>query len=335
MTASIDWAGWLDWLRAINPADLVLGGVILAGIVLGWSRGLVAAGLRLLTLAGSLALAFAGYPYPASWLESLSTSLGPWTGPVSFLATFIVAQAVLGAIAAALVRAVPGHVHTHGVTRALGMVPGACSGLIHATVLSVLLLTVPVLDGLTTVARGSVIADRLSGPAGWIEARLQPIFGDPAIRRTLQALTIRPDSGSVVQLPFKVASPRARPDLEARMLDLLNAERAQQGLTPLRADPELAEVARAHSRDMLARGYFSHVAPDRRDPFDRMRAAKVRYLIAGENLALAHTLAAAHRGLMDSPGHRANILRPQFGRVGIAVLDGGMHGLMVTQNFRN
>ena len=334
MTAIPDWGGWLDWLRGINPVDLVLGAVILAGVVLGWSRGLIVASLRLLTLAGSLALAFLGYRYPAAWLESL-TALGPWTAPVGFLATFIVAQVLLGAVAAALVRAVPGRVHAHGITRALGMAPGLVAGLINATVLSVLLLTVPVLDGLTTVARGSVIADRLAEPAAWIEAKLQPIFDDPAIRRTLQALTIRPDSKGVIQLPFKVANPRPRPDLEARMLDLLNSERAQRGLNPLRADPELAEVARAHSRDMFARGYFSHVAPDRRDPFDRMRAAKVRYLIAGENLALAHTLAAAHRGLMESPGHRANILRPQFGRVGIAVVDGGMHGLMVTQNFRN
>jgi len=43
----------------------------------------------------------------------------------------------------------------------------------------------------------------------------------------------------------------------------------------------------------------------------------------------------AHAGLMNSPGHRANILRPQFGRVGIGIMDGGVHGLMVTQNFRN
>ena len=59
------------------------------------------------------------------------------------------------------------------------------------------------------------------------------------------------------------------------------------------------------------------------------------YLSAGENLALAPTLHSAHTGLMHSPGHRANILRPQFGRLGIGILDAGRHGLMVTQEFRN
>jgi uncharacterized protein YkwD len=94
-------------------------------------------------------------------------------------------------------------------------------------------------------------------------------------------------------------------------------------------------VARAHSTDMFARGYFSHYAPDGASMDDRLRRHEVRYRIAGENLALARSLTMAHEGLMKSPGHRANILRPQFGRVGIGVLDGGRHGLMVTQNFRD
>jgi uncharacterized protein YkwD len=66
-----------------------------------------------------------------------------------------------------------------------------------------------------------------------------------------------------------------------------------------------------------------------------MREANVRFRIAGENLALAQTLQMAHTGLMNSPGHRANILRPQFGRVGIGIMDGGKRGLMVSQEFRN
>ena len=75
--------------------------------------------------------------------------------------------------------------------------------------------------------------------------------------------------------------------------------------------------------------------PEGRDPFERMREANVRFLAAGENLALAPTLQIAHTGLMNSPGHRANILQRDFGRVGIGIMDGGVHGLMVTQDFRN
>jgi uncharacterized protein YkwD len=71
------------------------------------------------------------------------------------------------------------------------------------------------------------------------------------------------------------------------------------------------------------------------DPFDRMREANVRFVTAGENLALVPTVQVAHRGLMNSPGHRANILYPQFARVGIGIMDGGIRGLMISQEFRN
>jgi uncharacterized protein YkwD len=193
---------------------------------------------------------------------------------------------------------------------------------------------VPLFDGLSSLARDSAIASRLSAPAQWLEAQLAPIF-DPAVRRTLQALTVQPESRTSVRLRFNNASAKVRPDLEARMLEMVNAERAVQQLKPLESDPELSEVARAHSRDMLARGYFSHVTPEGKDPFERMREAHVRFLRAGENLALAQTRAGAHQDLMNSPGHRANVLRAQFGRLGIGVLDAGRYGLMITQDFRN
>jgi uncharacterized protein YkwD len=119
------------------------------------------------------------------------------------------------------------------------------------------------------------------------------------------------------------------------MLEMVNRERASAGLKPLAPDPPMTEVARLHSADMFARGYFSHVTPEGRSPFDRINAASIAYRTAGENLALAPTLSIAHNGLMNSPGHRANILRPEFGRLGIGIMDGGRRGIMVTQNFRN
>uniref|UniRef100_UPI0017FEC816 CAP domain-containing protein n=1 Tax=Ramlibacter sp. TaxID=1917967 RepID=UPI0017FEC816 len=205
---------------------------------------------------------------------------------------------------------------------------------VNAAVATVVLLALPLPDALARMARDSEAAERLSPGVEWVQAQLAPIF-QPAIARSLQALKVPQDDTHSVALRFTVADPKARAELEARMLELVNAERAREGLKPLKADPELAEVARAHSRDMFARGYFSHVSPDGGKLSDRMRKGEVRYLLAGENLALAPTLPVAHQGLMNSPGHRANILRPQFGRVGIGVLDGGRHGLMVTQDFRN
>ena len=189
-------------------------------------------------------------------------------------------------------------------------------------------------EGLRERARESPLVNRLAIYAERLEAALHPVFAE-AVAESLNFLTIQPESNERVALPYKVANPRPRPDLEARMLELVNKERVAAGLGALAPDPELTEVARRHSADMFARGYFAHDTPEGRDPFERMREANVRFVNAGENLALAPTVQVAHRGLMNSPGHRANILYPKFGRVGIGIMDGGIRGLMISQEFRN
>jgi uncharacterized protein YkwD len=86
---------------------------------------------------------------------------------------------------------------------------------------------------------------------------------------------------------------------------------------------------------MLQGGFFSHYDKEGRSPFDRMDDARIAYLSAGENLALAPNTDLAMQGLMNSPGHRANILSKNFGHVGIGVMDGGIYGKMFVQEFTN
>ena len=321
-------------LSSLNLIDIALAVIVLVGLLGGWRRGFLTTTLQLLTLVASLVAALVGYHFPLAWLEAFAPALGVWTAPLSFLATYVFAHLAFGMLAGALAGAFSRTVHAHGINRALGLAPGLVNGIINAMLASLLLLTLPLSDALSKLTRESVLASQLSVPAQWLEARLAPIF-HPALQRTLQALTVPAEPNATIKLPYQVASPQVRPDLEARMLEMVNAERTTQGLRPLQADPALAEVARAHSRDMFARSYFSHTNPEGQEAFDRMRQARVHFLVAGENLALAQTLPSAHQGLMNSPGHRANILLPKYGRVGIGVLDGGKYGLMVTQNFRN
>jgi uncharacterized protein YkwD len=117
------------------------------------------------------------------------------------------------------------------------------------------------------------------------------------------------------------------------MFKMVNTERVQHGLAPVFFDAKLRAVARAHSDDMFKRGYFSHYTPEGLSPFDRMKNANIEFLSAGENLALAPTTELAMQGLMNSPGHRANILSPSFGKIGIGVIDGGIYGKMYSQEF--
>ena len=85
---------------------------------------------------------------------------------------------------------------------------------------------------------------------------------------------------------------------------------------------------------MFRRGYFSHVTPDKRTPFDRIRAAGVVYVTAGENIAYAPDVDQAQTRLMASVEHRANITNSDFKRVGIGVYRGlGGYEELFTQDF--
>lgn len=317
-----------------NPIDLLLLVIVLVGAGTGWARGFLFSALDLLTLAASLVAAFLGYREASRSLGQVAPALGVWLAPLSFVGIFLLVHFLLGTVALRLAQRLPPKVHRNLLNRLLGVAPGVVNGCIHAVVAAVLLLTLPLGAHVGTWAHESTLAASFATPAEWVEVQLAPIF-DPALQRTFHAMTIDPESRATIPLHFRIAQAPPRPDLEASMLAMVNAERRAAHLQPLRADPELARLARAHDADMFARGYFSHIAPDGADLAHRMQDAHLGYLVAGENIALAPTLLAAHDGLMHSPGHRANILRPQFGRVGIGVLDGGAHGVMVTQDFRN
>jgi len=195
-------------------------------------------------------------------------------------------------------------------------------------------LALPLKDGITDETRNSKLAGQFAIQSEWANKKLAPVF-DKAIRQTMNSLTVKTESNEKVTLNFTYDKAIPRPNLEALMLEMVNKERAKAGLKPLQADPELTKVARAHSQDMFAKGYFAHENLEGKDPFDRMQDANISFTAAGENLALAQTLQIAHTNLMNSPGHRANILNPAFGRLGIGILDGGYYGLMISQEFRN
>jgi uncharacterized protein YkwD len=322
-------------MMGVTFVDILLVLVVALSVWNGWRRGFVLGLLDLVRWAGSLLAAIRFYQPVARWLgPRVDWWSDAWDMPIAFLIVAVAVSVAIQAAGAALLRRMSPDAHERPLNRALGTLPGLVSGLILAAVLSALMLSMPLPEGPRESARQSALANRLAVYTEEVEAALVPVFHD-AVRQTLNRLTIRPESDDRVELPYTVERTRPRPELEAQMLEMVNGERAAAGLRPLVFDPELLPVARAHSADMFARGYFSHNTPEGLSPFDRIGSAGVTFRIAGENLALAPTLPIAHNGLMNSPGHRANILRPEFGRVGIGIMDSGLRGLMVTQNFRN
>lgn len=318
----------------MNYVDIILLLVMALAVWGGWKKGFIIGSINLIVWIGSLLAGFFFYQYFGNLLKSFFPALGVWTLPISFLSIIVLSRILLGLIFNNVLHKTPQQAHAHGINRALGILPGIINGVIYATILAAVLLSVPLMYGVTERAKESVLTKRLAVSVGWLDDKLSPIFDD-AVKESLSRTTVEPESDETVTLNFKVKDAKARPDLELKMLELINQERIKRGLKPVKWDPEILPVARSHSQDMFARGYFSHYSPEGKDPFDRMKKAGIKYFSAGENLALGPTLKICHEGLMNSPGHRANILNPSYGRLGIGILDGGAYGLMISQEFRN
>ncbi len=120
---------------------------------------------------------------------------------------------------------------------------------------------------------------------------------------------------------------------EAKMVNLVNQARTGQGVKALSVNSQLVTLARRKSQDMVDKNYFSHTSPTYGSPFDMMKNAGVKYSTAGENIAGAGTVDSAHQSLMNSPGHRANILNSSFNQIGIGIVSGSQYGKMFTQMF--
>lgn len=115
--------------------------------------------------------------------------------------------------------------------------------------------------------------------------------------------------------------------VEKQVFDAINSIRQANGLYVLTTQAGLGGVARAHSDDMLARDYLSHVNPEGKSPGDRIAAAGITVTAWGENIAMSKGLAdpvdAIVQGWMDSPGHRENILRAGWTHTGVGVAQSG------------
>ncbi|HVX48960.1 MAG TPA: CvpA family protein [Chitinophagaceae bacterium] len=318
----------------VNWIDILLLLVIVLFACGGWRRGFIMGAADLVAWAGSLVLSFLLFPYVSVAVSKMFPGLGIWLTIVSFFSTLLIIRLVLSYMQALATASVPQRVQAGAVNRWLGIIPGAVNGLITAAIIALLLMVLPLSNGFATQAKNSRLVNRFASTAAWVENNMSPVL-DSAIRHTVTSLAVEPGTNDYINLHFTTGHYTVRHDLETQMLLMVNEERAKKGIAPLVADTALAAAARQHAKDMFERGYFCHNTPEGKSPAMRLQDDDIGFMLAGENLALAQTLGLAHTGLMHSPGHRANILNAAFHKIGIGILDGGMHGLMIAQEFTN
>jgi uncharacterized protein YkwD len=121
---------------------------------------------------------------------------------------------------------------------------------------------------------------------------------------------------------------------EYQLFDLTNAERIKHHLSPLTWDDHIRNTARKHSNDMAVNAYFSHTNLKGQDPFDRMSEDHIVFTLAGENLAYGQFSSIfAHEGLLNSLGHRKNILEEGYEYLGVGVAFNSKAEPFYTENF--
>jgi len=320
-----------------NVIDLVIVISLISRVIGGYKKGFLVSAANLVSFLVAIFVATRAYPVLSALVSSgigIPRGYGNLIGflavllPLLFLFNFLSSR--LYPIAFRLLK----NLHLSNVNRLAGIVPNTISGLIWLALVLGILSWFPV----SFYVQDLIAESRIGGPmvraTTIIEPQVEKIAGK-AIEDTIGFLTTRgTDEDWKLNIPPNAKS-SFDPAAEVYMLSLINEERGLRALKPLMPDYRLTEVARKHSVDMVEHNFFSHKSPTAGYLDDRLAAAGVFYLIAGENLAYAQDIELAHNSLMESQGHRENILRQYYGKAGIGIVNAGRFGYVCTQVFTN
>lgn len=321
----------------INILDVVIVFIFFFYAYEGYMLGFITAGLDLISFLLSFVVALKFYGSLGPFLaDALGLSPG-FARAIGFFILALVSEIIFTIILRKLSKYIPDVAANKADTfnlfnHILGILPGLGSAFIILSFLLSVIISLPSSPILKNVVTTSRIGKDLVGHAGLFESKLNDIFGG-ALTETMNFLTVKPEGNETVDLRFAVEKPTTDFNAEQEMFRLVNKERIANGVPALTFNTKLQRLAQAYSKDMFQRGYFSHYNPEGQSPFDRMNINGITYGYAGENLALAPSTELAMQGLMNSPGHRKNILSGDFTKIGIGVMDGGIYGKMFTQEF--
>lgn len=333
----------------LNFLDIIIILTLLFYAFEGYAVGFIVAFFDLLSFIFSFVFGLKFYSLMGSFLVGIfSIPLG-FANAIGFFITALIAEMVLNFILRKtlirlqikLKRKDPNseepsifYAYLKAFNQFAGVLPGVFSALILFSFLLTVIISLPFSPVLKHVIYSSKLGNLLVVNAQGFEKKINAVFGG-AVNETLNFLTVDPQSSEFVKLNFKATDLSLDEVSEREMLAMVNEERKKNNLLPLILDANLQKLARLYAEDMFNKSYFSHESPEGTSPFDRMTKADISYISAGENLALAPNVSLAMQGLMDSPGHKANILSTNFAKIGIGVINGGIYGKMFVQEFTN
>lgn len=320
------------WLTRMNWVDYVILATLLLFLIETIGRPLISEVLDFIGFLLAFFISFNYYNLLAKFFESKFNLPHGVSLVAGFMATWFLTETIFFL----LIRIAP--IKWPKLTvkgeQFMALVPAFLRGLIFISLLLVLIGTFPIQPNLKKAILNSKIGSLLQKNAYQLEQPVKNVFGG-VTSDSLTFLTIKPKTDERINLGFQTAEFNIDEEAEKTMVGFVNKEREAQGLSQLKFDGSLRKIGRSHSADMFTRGYFSHYSPEGKTVADRAVDEGIDYLVIGENLAYAPNAELAHKGLMNSEGHRANILSKDYHKIGIGVMDGGVYGKMFTQVFSN
>lgn len=317
-----------------NWVDLVILLVLAYYIFEAIRHGLLVILTDFVSFLASLLISLSLYRFVSEILQNNFGLVGSVSNAVGFLITAILTEALLGFVFAAILSRIGPKfkLQDKKISKFLAVIPAVGEGLIIVSIVVSLIVALPIKPSVKKDVLDSKIAGYLIKRTTQLDRSINDIFGG-VIEDSLTYLTIRPGSTETIPLTSEVLELKVDEVSESRIFNLVNEERRKAGVPELSLRSEVVPIARSHAKDMWQRKYFSHVSPEGKDVGTRLDDGNIDYTFAGENLALAPSVTTAHTGLMNSEGHRANILEPSFKRMGIGVIDNGVYGKMFVQIF--
>lgn len=319
-------------ILTLSYIDVILTTAIIICTGVGYRMGFINSFSGIIKWAGAFTIALLFYPSASFIIENSFSVQAEWLLPLSFLIIFSFSFSLLSITLLFFKKCFKNSVQESYTNHVAGIIPGFFTGIIAATIISKILASSLWVQAADETEK-SLLSASLEYPSTTVSAELNTIFNISVDQKISGAFESGPGTNEMNE--FSCHDFNSRPDLEDRLLQLVNEERIKYGLKMLIADTPMKKAAFSHASDMFTRGYFAHHTPEGTDPFERMNKLSINFIFAGENLAHSSNLLSAHKGLMKSPGHRANILNPAFGKIGISILDGGAKGLMIVQEFRD
>ncbi|MBP7859742.1 CvpA family protein [Patescibacteria group bacterium] len=315
-----------------NYIDLIIVIILIYYLTEAFRHGFWVILVDFISFFGSLILSLRFYKYASSLLKANFVISLSMANAVGYVILAILFETLLSFVSAIILYKLPQRFKKHRINKFLGIIPGLGEGLIIIAFILTLIMSLPIKPNLKEDIIESKIGSIILDKTSIFEKSINEVFGG-VINDSLTYFTVNPDSKDTISLDVTSFNLIVDEKAESEMFLLINSERKKLAIPELKWNNGTLPISRSFAKDMWTRKYFSHFSPEGKNVGDRLNAGNIEYTFAGENLALAPTTKTAHIGLMNSKGHRENILESRFNSVSIGVIDNGIYGKIFVQVF--